>query len=169
MQEQIERREYNTKIPDWIKKLTKKRESRDRDLGGGEQTPKRHQFQQFEGRKTKVFNSQTFEGARLKDDEQLRMVFHPANVRNITKPKLKNGHKLCNRFHSVGFCFSDCRNVEGHKELEKEEVDSYVRYVQAARASRAAFQQRGNKGAQQPGGKEGSNESNPKENTTTGA
>ena len=71
--------------------MAKKRGSRDRDLGGGGQNPKRRQFQQFEGRKTKVFNSQAIEGARLKDDEQLRMVFHPANVQNITRPNKKMG------------------------------------------------------------------------------
>ena len=40
--------------------------------------------------------------------------------------------------------FSYCRNSEGHVELDKDEAASYVKYVQAARAARATFQQRRN-------------------------
>ena len=70
------------------------------------------------------------------------MIFHPLNVRNITKLNLKNGNRICNRFHSLGSCFTDCRNSEGHVRLDKEEAADYVKFVQAARAARASFQQK---------------------------
>ena len=113
-----------------------------RNSGGRESGQKHHQFNQFEGRKGKVVNQQTLNGVRLNENEYLRMIFHPLNVRNITRPKLKNGNRICNRFHSVDFCFMDCRKSEGHADLDKEETGEYVKYVQAARAARTAFQQR---------------------------
>ena len=72
------------------------------------------------------------------------MIFHPLNVRAITRPKMKNGNRICNRFHSVGACFSYCRNSEGHVELDKDEAASYAKYVQAVRTTRATFQQKRN-------------------------
>ena len=129
------------------KKLTKRKESKDKDTypqASGEGDQKRCQFTQNEGRKTKVMNPQVVHGARLHESEQLRMMFHPLNVKAITRPKMKNGNRICNRFHSVGACFSDCRNSEGHVELDKDEAANYVKYVQAARAARATFQQKRN-------------------------
>ena len=145
MQNQIEQRDWITKIPSWIKKLTKRKESKDKapyPQTTGESGQKRRQFTQSEERKTKILNPQVINGARLHDSEQLRMIFHPLNVKGITRPSFKNGNRICNRFHSVGTCFSDCRNIEGHVELDKDEAANYVKYVQAARAARTAFQQK---------------------------
>ena len=96
------------KTPRWIRKLTKRKESKDKDSyhqASGEGDQKWRQFTQSEGRKSKVLNPQVVNGARLHDFEQLRMIFHPLNVKAITRPKMKNRNRICNRFHSVEACF----------------------------------------------------------------
>ena len=121
MLEQVERREYHTKVPAWIKKLMKKKEKklgeRDRhqrgggggDSGrGGESEQKtRCQFGNDSERAKKIQIANPQEGCMLQLTEHFRDLFHPGNVRNQEKPKLAYGTPMCLRIHSLGFCFAD--------------------------------------------------------------
>ena len=78
----------------------------------------------------------------LRPNEQLKEIFHPGNVRNIPRPKLKNGHHMCARYHSLGFCYIDCRASNGHEKLTDEEASDFKQFVEAARQSRETYNQR---------------------------
>ena len=70
----------------------------------------------------------------------------------------KGGSGICNRFHSVGFCFSDCRNAHSHRKLNLSEADSFRKFLRSARENRVKFEQkRGPKGSN-PGREEGNRE-----------
>ena len=157
--EQVERREYNTKIPAWIRKLVKKQEASKKTVyerdpgngtgssggsggGGGGGRQKRRQFNNDQTRSRRIMNPNAKDNCKLKQDEQFRDIFHPGNVRTITKPKFKSGVEMCLRYHSLGFCFGDCKHVAGHGDMDNEETIEFCQFVGTARSSRAAFQQR---------------------------
>ena len=82
------------------------------------------------------------EDLRLNQDEQYGLVFHPGNLKNLTRPKKKNGNSMCLRFHSVGFCYNDCRVSQGHGTLDNEEAQAFKEFLRAARAARENFLQK---------------------------
>ena len=47
---------------------------------------------------------------------------------------------MCVRFHSLGFCFRDCKHKEGHGTLDAEETTLLKNYFEGARSSRRNFQ-----------------------------
>ena len=55
---------------------------------------------------------------------------------------------MCMRFHSLGYCFKDCRFTKGHGELDREETEEMEKFLLKARAARKRFQenQRGRQG-----------------------
>ena len=55
---------------------------------------------------------------------------------------------MCMRFHSLGYCFRDCRFVKGHGELDTKETGEMEQFLGKARAARNKFQekQRGRQG-----------------------
>ena len=87
LMDQIESREFVTKIPSWIRKLVKKREGKPQEApngrgagGGGREDlsgQKRRQFNQQEGRRAKIFNSNIMDECKLKKNELLRTFFTP--------------------------------------------------------------------------------------------
>ena len=100
--EQVERREYNTKVPIWIKKLIRKQEAskktmhdRDHENGngeggsGGNGRQKRRQFTDDQARSRRIMNPSMREDCKLRQNEQFKDVFHPGNNRTLTKPKYK--------------------------------------------------------------------------------
>ena len=99
LMDQIESREFVTKIPAWIRKLVKKKEGKPQEVpngrgagGGGREDlsgQKRRQFNKQEGRRCKTFNSNIMEECKLKKNELLRTFFHPSNTSALEKPKLK--------------------------------------------------------------------------------
>ena len=166
--EQVERREYNSKIPSWIKKLVKKQEaskkpSFERDPGygqegggnngggggggggGGNGRQKRRQFNNNNdnNRSRRIMNPNVKENCKLKPNEQFRDIFHPRNVRTLTKPKFKTGGEMCLRFHSLGFCFGDCKHITGHSDMDADETADFCQYVTTARSNNSQ-QRRGN-------------------------
>jgi hypothetical protein len=154
MMDEVERREYNSKTPAWIQRLIKKSEQRThqgdgfydgRNGGGGGNGPpnnekKRRQFDQGgEGRNRKIQNPHKIEAIMLRPDEQLKDIFHPGNVRNAPRPKLKSGYYICTRYHGLGFCYTDCRASNGHAKLSTEEAESFKQFLQTARSNRTLY------------------------------
>ena len=158
MLEQVERREYHTKVPTWIRKLMKKKErkpGRDQPIGkghgggggggrnGGEEKTRR-QFGNESDRSKKIQNPQAQESCMLQLNEQFRDLFHPGNLRNVEKPKLKCGTQICLRYHCIGYCFTDCKFKDGHAGLNDTETASLKSFVEGARASRTSYTQHRN-------------------------
>ena len=90
------------------------------------------------------------EALMLRPNEQLRDIFHPGNVRNIPRPKRKNGYHMCARYHSLGFCYNDCRASNGHGKLSDEEASDFKQFVEAARHARESYNQRRSEGGRFP-------------------
>ena len=82
------------------------------------------------------------EDYKLRQNEQFKDVFHPGNIRTLKKPKYKNGTEICIRYHSLGFCFGDCKHEKGHSDMDNEEGTEFCQFVGTARTSHAAFRQR---------------------------
>ena len=162
MLQQVERREYNCKAPSWIQKLIKLREKAPQDDqnsgrggsgGGGAHggRNKRRSFDQDNGRNQRVVNTKLSDTCKLCDGEQYRFIFHVGNIREIEKPKKKNGDMMCMRFHSLGYCFKDCRFANGHGELDADETKDMEKFLGKARVARRRFMenQRGRQGNRQ--------------------
>jgi hypothetical protein len=159
MTEGVESREFFGKTPVWITRLTKKQEQKyttNENLGsgggGGERRGggsngyerKRRQFEQGGGEpKKRIFNPQKNEACLLRSDERLRDIFHPGNVRNIPRPKLKNGNHICVRYQALGFCYHDCSSANGHKNLSPEETKDFLQFLKSAREARESHNKKG--------------------------
>ena len=165
----VESREYSTKIPAWIKRLTKQREAKrkiqdaDKDEEEGHGRPrnngrKRRQFQPRDQRNNdlRIRNENHCKACGLKESEQFRDLFHPGNIRSLTKPT-KNGEQLCLRYHVLGHCFQDCKFKSGHQKLSQEDEAKLSEFLSSARQALAQFQQR-RKGTR--GGESNSNQDN---------
>jgi len=156
MLEQVERREYHTKVPSWIRKMMKKKEKKHGDHdrhqrgsggggGGGRGSERtRRQFGSDSDRSKKIANANSHEGCMLKMTEQFRDLFHPGNIRNLEKPKIADGTPMCLRFHTLGSCFTDCKYKDGHTCLTTEEARKMKSFVDSARANRASYMDRRN-------------------------
>ena len=153
MLEQIERREYHTKVPSWIRKIMKKKEkkSSDRDTkrhggggGGGGEEKTRRQFGTDSDRSKKIANAHPQEDCTLKITEQFRDLFHPGNIRNMDKPNRNDGGQMCLRFHCLGFCFTNCKFKDGHSRLDAPEIQRLKTFVDGARSNRASYNQNRN-------------------------
>ena len=156
MMEEVERREYTGKTPAWIRKLTKKKEEKSRAGTGSESGHRGHNGHSSNGRPTRrqfnggedsdrnrrIQNPHMKEEHKLRPNEQLRDLFHPGNVRGLTRPKFKNGAWMCTRFHGLGFCFKDCHNVKGHAKPDDEEAADLRKYINGARENRQRYTQR---------------------------
>ena len=103
----------------------------------------RRSFTHDEGeRAIRIMNPNRVEAYRLGEDEEYRLVFHPGNVRSLTKPKKQNGDPLCIRFHNLAFCFKDCKLSGSHVNLTQEEAKTMAEYVDSARKVRKSFRSR---------------------------
>ena len=60
------------------------------------------------------------EELKLKQDEQYGLFFHPGNIKNLGKPKKPIRIPICLRYHSIGFCYTDCKVNRGHGTLTEE-------------------------------------------------
>lgn len=124
MVEQVERLEYHSKLPSWIHKLMKKNEENKKtltaktDVTVDEVTAAAVTTAVIEVRDANlvkiirvnhVQNTNSQYGCMLVLTKQFRDVFHPGVMRNLDKPKKKNGIMMCLRFHTLGFYFGDCK------------------------------------------------------------
>jgi len=149
MLEQVERHEYHSKVPAWIRKLMKKEEKKLEDMdrynrrgrggvggvnggGGGRDRGNRYtrrQFRMINDRAIHVPNSNLQYGYMFELSEQFRNIFHPGNMRNFEKPKAKNGIMMCLRFHTLGFCFGDYKYKDVHKSMDTDEARYLCTYI----------------------------------------
>ena len=136
MMQQVEQREYSCKPPVWLANLVKSREKK--PVGNGE-GKKRRFFEPEGSRSQRIMNGSQPDECKLAEGEQFRFVFHPNNVRDIRKPKKRNGEGICLRFHCAGHCFKDCRFSSGHGVLDKEELKELLKYMEECRNARAKF------------------------------
>ena len=60
-------------------------------------------------------------------------------MRDIKKPRKRNGEGICLRFHCTGQCVKDCKFSSGHGNLDKEEVKKLLKYMKDCRSARAKF------------------------------
>ena len=145
--DQVESREYNTKAPAWIKSIVKKDKPTPDDNGNRKSERKRRTFDREDNnRSRKVDNPHARDNLKLKSEETYRLVFHPGNMRDLDKPKLKNGAPMCLRYHSLGFCFSDCKVANGHSKLDNDEASDFLAFLTKARAKRSTYQQQQRRG-----------------------
>ena len=90
-------------------------------------------------------NPNVKETCKLKPNEQLRDIFHPGNIRTLTKPTFKSGVAMCLRYHSLGFYFGDCKHVTDHGDMDNKETANFCQFIGTVRGRRTDFQQhRGN-------------------------
>ena len=143
MMHQVERRQFPTKSPAWITRLMKKREAqkdlhRNTKTGGGwggdtNRGTKRRQFTPKDSSK-RVFNGKDVSAYKLKQNEQFRDMFHPGNIKGVTKPA-RNGDMFCLRYHTLGFCYPDCKYKSGHCVLTPEEEGKFTEFMKEARSN----------------------------------
>ena len=82
------------------------------------------------------------EDCKLRQNDQFNDVFHPDNIRTLTKPKYKNSIEMCIRYHALGFFCGDCKHEKGHGDMDNEEGMEFCQFVGTARTSHVAFRQR---------------------------
>ena len=140
---QIDRRDWVTMAPTWLNKLVKKKEKRpvEEETEQG-RTKKRRQFKGEEDKARKIPNPNMREDLKLKHDEQYGLIFHPGNIKNLEKPKKSSGNPICLRFHSIGFCYNDCKVHNGHGTLTEDEAKQFKEFIKQARAERDNFQRK---------------------------
>ena len=114
---------------------------------GGNDGNKRHRFQPQDTSK-KIPNNNIPKECQLSPNEQFRDMFHPGNIRNLKKPE-RNGVVLCMRFHTIGYCFSDCKYKSSHGVLGDAEPAMKI-FVAQARTNRQQFCRNGNNNRDQP-------------------
>ena len=113
--EAVECKEFSLKIPGWIQKIVTMKEKKPQGgpvggpAGGGRRTPDGDG-----GRNKKIGNPEQHDSCKLRDGENFKLLFHPMNLKGMEKPVKKNGDMICMRFHTMGYCFSDCRYSSGH-------------------------------------------------------
>lgn len=139
-------------MPGWITRLLKKREAQKtnprhfeyqegrRGGGGGIATGKRRQFSP-QGQSKKVMNGADMKQCKLVPNEKYRELFHPGNLKGVLKPK-RNNELLCLRFHTLGYCYPDCKYRSGHGVLSQEEEKQMKEFMHEARRNLQAFQNR---------------------------
>ena len=157
MLDSIERREYYAKSPIWLTKLLKKRADGPKKIGdesnkrrsqgyghSGQNSDdrKRRRFQPQDQSK-KITNDNICQDCRLSSNEPFREMFHPGNIRTLKKPE-NNGVMLCMRYHTLGYCFSDCKYKSGHGVLGAAEA-AMKTFVAQARANLPHFRRHGNR------------------------
>ena len=108
----------------------------------------------------RVYNAHIMEECKFKNGEMIRQVFHPANTNGTERPKLRNGASICNRYHTVGFCFTDCKIFDSHRKLEKDEADSFCRFLKSVRENRNSFRNKKNPNRSPQGQREQTKEPN---------
>ena len=78
---------------------------------------------------------------KLAPNEKYRELFHPGNLKGVLKPK-RNNELLCLRFHTLGYCYPDCKYRSGHGVLSQEEEKQMKEFMHEARRNLQAFQNR---------------------------
>jgi hypothetical protein len=99
-------------------------------------------------RNRKVFNPHRNEDLILKSNERFRSIFHPGNVRDIPRPKLKNGNLIYVRYQTLGWCYNDCTSINGHAQLSSDETKSFSQFLKSAREVRRSYDKQGRYGTQ---------------------
>ena len=148
--EDVACREFSLKVPSWIQKVMKKLERRTPPGGEGNG---RRPTQGDGGRAKKISNPDQHDCCRLKEGEQFRFLFHPGNLDGLEKPQRKDGEALCMKFHTMGFCFTDCKYRSGHGRLSEDEKVMMSKFLTGVRNKRKAFVD-GRKGGQRRTGGE---------------
>ena len=170
MLEQVEYREYHTKVPAWIRKMMKKKEKKhgDRDWyqrggGGGGYEKTRCQFGTDSERSKKIANAHPQQGCIFQSTEQFRDLFHPGSIRNLDKPKIAYGTPMCLRFHSLCSCFTDCKYKDGHSWLTTDEARKMKTFFDSAHVNRASYTDRCNGNSANTQSDQGTRSRNPKQ------
>ena len=153
----VDEREYVIKVPGWILRLLKKEEAlkinspfcetQDTNRGGGGGgalgDKKRCQTSSQEQSK-RILNSAESKRFKLAPNEQFMDIFHPRNLRGLVKPT-RNNELFCLRYHTVGFCYSDCKYKNGYNEQsqneKKEGENSYRKRGQTSRVTKIGGKQ----------------------------
>ena len=139
--QQVERREYICKVPHWITRLMKLKEKKtDYKLSGTNKSfGKGRSFDKDNERSKKVSNQNQYAICKLADNESYRSLFHPGNLRGLTKPTYKNGDPICLRCHTLGYCFINCKYASGHGPLNQEEAEGLAKFLEGAREAKKKY------------------------------
>ena len=125
---------YHCKVPAWLTKLVKQRERRPGLPGGG-----RRPADGEGGRSKKITNPTQRNECKLVEGEQFKYLFHPGNIKSLDKPKNNQGVTLCMRYHTMGYCFKDCKYLKSHGNLNNEETVGMANFLATARQGRKKF------------------------------
>ena len=102
------------------------------------------------GRSQKVQNNHVCLECKLQEGEQFKYMFHPSNIRELEKPKTKDGKSKCLRWHTIDFCFKDCKFIKGHGTNDDAEEAALIAFVSKAREKRKLFLERRTSGPPPP-------------------
>ena len=150
MMEQVERGEFQTRIPPWLRRLIKKRERKEPEDsynkgsdnynkgGGSSERGTRRQFKEGD-RQKRITSGNMGTKCKLGQNEQFKDIFHPGNIKGMDKPMKKDGCMMCIRWHSLGYCFEDCRFKSGHGKLDELEEKSLKNYQSIVRKKREDY------------------------------
>ena len=81
----------------------------------------------------KISNPNMRERLKLYHDEQYGLIFHPGNIKNLGKPKKSSGNPICLRYHSIGFCYNDCKVNKEHGTLTEDEAEKFNNFHQVCK------------------------------------
>ena len=138
--DQVERREYNCKVPHWITKLVKLREKKaENKTPTGPRSFKRGGADQDIRKSKRIPFPHQHDCCKLAENESYRSLFHPGNIRGLEKPKKKTGELICLRCHTMEYCFQDCKYASGHGTLDQEEAQKLGDFVNKARENKKEY------------------------------
>ena len=110
------------------------------------------------GRTQSVMNYQIIDTCRLCNGEAHKFMFHPGNIKRLTKPKKKNGNMMCLRFHYSGYCFKYYHLTNGHGTIDTEGVIDQARFLTECKEHRKKFLERRGTGGQNRAPRDGNDE-----------
>ena len=93
-----------------------------------------------DGIRAKVMNPEKSLTKKLRDNEPFKNIFHPMNLCDMKLPKDRNGNTRCLRWHTMGYCYRDCRYAAGHRSNESARDAGIAEFIKLARVKQAAFE-----------------------------
>ena len=104
----------------------------------GEGSGKR-KFEGDSGSQKNITNPSAQPSCAIRDSESFKYLFHPGNIKELSKSTKENGDQLCLRFHTMGFCFNTCKYSSGHGSISPSETTKLSAFLEKARANSATL------------------------------
>ena len=101
---------------------------------------KRCSFAQDDERQNRVINASVYEDNKLAPNKMFCDIFNPGNIKGVDTPTNVKGKQLCLKFHTLGFCFKECKFAHGA--LADNETTKVKNFIKSAREGRVKYKNR---------------------------